>query len=53
MEELRQIALDLLESYHSAEESAIHEYITHDVRGKLADLERKVSELRDHIVNIT
>lgn len=53
MEELCQIALDLLESYHSAEESAINEYVTHDIRGKLAELEREVKELRNHIVSIT
>ncbi|WP_342480415.1 hypothetical protein NST07_25720 [Paenibacillus sp. FSL L8-0340] len=52
MEELRQIALDLLESYHSAEQSVINEYATHDIRGKLAELDREVAELRDHIVSI-
>ncbi|WP_342439329.1 hypothetical protein NSS79_10660 [Paenibacillus sp. FSL L8-0436] len=52
MEELRQIALDLLDDYLSAEGSAINEYST-NVLGQLAELEREVEELRERIVNIT
>lgn len=53
MEELRQIALELLDSYEYAEESNIGEYCTHDFRGQIERLCKECADLREHIVNIT
>lgn len=52
MEELRQVALELLDAWDSAERAVIQEYSGH-VAEELAELSREVSELRERIASIT
>ncbi|WP_156949710.1 hypothetical protein [Paenibacillus sp. FSL R7-269] len=52
MEELHQIALDLLDAYYHAEQAVIAEYSTHTERD-FAELEREVSGIRERIASIT
>lgn len=53
MEELRQIALELLDSYEYAEEANIAEYCTHDFYGQIESLRKECADLRKHIASIT